>query len=248
MDTNVKHAMNPFDEIAVEEAVRLREKHKDGISKIVSVAPIKRGQLEMQLQRKTRRWDSKGICAHKLTIVSLVCILFHEQTAVSAGPSKSADVLRTALAMGADDAIHVEIADNALGGPLEPLGVAKILAEVIKKAGEEEEVGLVIMGKQAIDDDASQTGQMLAGLLNWPQTTFASKIELLGKAEKGEPVQVTREIDGGLGVVKTKFPFVMTTDLRLNGECRCERACTGTWRERGASWWGAREGLLSRSL
>lgn len=173
VDTNVKHAMNPFDEIAVEEAVRLRERHKDAITKI---------------------------------------------TAVSAGPAKTADVLRTALAMGADDAIHVEIADNSLGGPLEPLGVSKILQAVIAKANEEEEVGLVIMGKQAIDDDASQTGQMLAAMLGWPQATFASKLEFLGKLEKGEEVKVTREVDGGLGVVKTKLPFVMTTDLRLNGE------------------------------
>lgn len=118
--------------------------------------------------------------------------------------------------MGADDAIHVEIPDNSLGGPLEPLAVSKILREVIKKAGEEEEVGLVIMGKQAIDDDASQTGQMLAAQLNWPQATFASKLEFLGKLEKGEEVQVTREVDGGLAVVKTKLPFVLTTDLRLN--------------------------------
>ncbi|PWN19688.1 electron transfer flavo protein, beta subunit [Microstroma glucosiphilum] len=171
VDTNVKHAMNPFDEIAVEEAVRLREKHKEAVSKI---------------------------------------------TAVSAGPAKSADVLRTALAMGADDAIHVEIPDNSLGGPLEPLAVSKILQAVIKKAGEEEEVGLVIMGKQAIDDDASQTGQMLAARLDWPQATFASKLEFLGKLEKGEEVQITREVDGGLGIVKTTLPFVMTTDLRLN--------------------------------
>ncbi|PWY98770.1 putative electron transfer flavo protein beta chain [Testicularia cyperi] len=172
VDQNVKFSMNPFDEIAVEEAVRLREKYKDDITKI---------------------------------------------TVVSAGPAKTADVLRTALAMGADDAIHVEIPDKALAGPLEPLGVSKILKEVITKAGEEEEVGLVILGKQAIDDDASQTGQMLAGLLNWPQATYASKLEFPGgKVEKGAEAQVTREIDGGLGIVKTKLPFVMTTDLRLN--------------------------------
>lgn len=115
--------------------------------------------------------------------------------------------------MGADDAIHVEIPDKT---PLEPLGVSKILNEVVKKAGEEEEVGLIIMGKQAIDDDASQTGQMLAGLLNWPQATYASKLEFAGKLEKGAEATITREIDGGLGVVKTKLPFVMTTDLRLN--------------------------------
>ncbi|KAL9932797.1 hypothetical protein V8E36_008496 [Tilletia maclaganii] len=168
VDTNVKHSVNPFDEIAVEEAVRLREKYKKDITRI---------------------------------------------TAVSAGPAKTADVLRTALAMGADDAIHVET-DAAL----EPLGVAKILNAVVQKAAdeEEEEVGLIIMGKQAIDDDASQTGPMLAGLLDWPQATFASKVELLGKVAKGEPVQVTREVDGGLNVLKAKLPIVVTTDLRLN--------------------------------
>ncbi|CCF54267.1 hypothetical protein NDA11_004415 [Ustilago hordei] len=172
VDQNVKFSMNPFDEIAVEEAVRLREKYKDAITKI---------------------------------------------TVVSVGPPKAADVLRTALAMGADDAIHVEVPDKASANPLEPLGVSKILTEVVKKAGEEEEVGLIIMGKQAIDDDASQTGQMLAGLLNWPQATYASKLEFpSGKPEKGAEAQVTREIDGGLGIVKTKLPFVMTTDLRLN--------------------------------
>jgi electron transfer flavoprotein beta subunit len=120
--------------------------------------------------------------------------------------------------MGADDAIHVEIPDGSLGGPLEPLGVSKILSAVIKKESESEEVGLVIMGKQAIDDDASQTGQMLAAMLDWPQATFASKLEFLGKLEKGEKVRVTREVDGGLGIVETTLPFVMTTDLRLNGE------------------------------
>lgn len=118
--------------------------------------------------------------------------------------------------MGADDAIHVEIPDNSLGGPLEPLAVSKILKAVLNKANEEEEVGLVIMGKQAIDDDANQTGQMLAAQLGWPQATFASKLEFKGKLEKGEQVEVTREVDGGLAVVQTKLPFVMTTDLRLN--------------------------------
>lgn len=121
--------------------------------------------------------------------------------------------------MGADDAIHVEIADGSLGGPLEPLGVSKILSAIVEKEKESEEIGLVIMGKQAIDDDASQTGQMLAAMLDWPQATFASKLEFLGKLEKGEKVRVTREVDGGLGVVETTLPFVMTTDLRLNGEC-----------------------------
>ncbi|KDN52479.1 putative electron transfer flavo protein beta chain [Tilletiaria anomala UBC 951] len=173
VDTNAKHAANPFDELSIEEAVRLKEKYKDGISKI---------------------------------------------TVVSIGPPKSADVLRTGLAMGADDAIHVEIPEK--DGSLEPLGVSKVLAKIVKEGistgDSKEEVGLVIAGKQAIDDDASQTGQMLAALLNWPQATFASKLELLGTPDLGQEVQVTREIDGGLGVVKTKFPFVMTTDLRLN--------------------------------
>lgn len=121
--------------------------------------------------------------------------------------------------MGADDAIHVEIGDKDLSGPLEPLGVSKILSSLVSKAKEEsDEYGLIIMGKQAIDDDASQTGQMLASLLNWPQATFASKIEFKGKPEVGQQVEVTREIDGGLGVVQSKLPMVITTDLRLNGE------------------------------
>ncbi|PWN49995.1 putative electron transfer flavo protein beta chain [Violaceomyces palustris] len=168
----VKMSMNPFDEIAVEEAVRLREKYKEAITKI---------------------------------------------TVVSVGPPKSADVIRTALAMGADDGIIVEVPEKTFADPLEPLGISKILQEVVKKAAEEEEVDLIIMGKQAIDDDASQTGQMLAGLLNWPQATYASKLEFLDdKPTKGSVAQVTREIDGGLGIVKTKLPFILTTDLRLN--------------------------------
>lgn len=118
--------------------------------------------------------------------------------------------------MGADDAIHVEIPDNSLGGPLEPLGVSKILKAIVEQEKANEEVGLIIMGKQAIDDDASQTGQMLASMLDWPQATFASKLEFLGKLDKGEKVRVTREVDGGLAVVETTLPFVMTTDLRLN--------------------------------
>lgn len=141
----------------------------------------------------------------------------HSQTAVSAGPAKAQDVLRTALAMGADDAIHVEIPDKSLPSPLEPLAVAKILKTVVDKASSEDEVGMVILGKQAIDDDASQTGPMLAGLLDWPQATFASKVELEGKGEKGDKVKVTREIDGGLGIVQTQIPLLISTDLRLNG-------------------------------
>ncbi|WFD29725.1 Putative electron transfer flavoprotein subunit [Malassezia sp. CBS 17886] len=168
VDTNVQHSMNPFDEIAVEEAVRLRERNKEAISKI---------------------------------------------TVVSAGPTKSQDVLRTALAMGADDAIHVEVPDKT---QLEPLAVSKILRAVVDKAKGDEEVGLVLLGKQAIDDDASQTGQMLAGLLSWPQATFASKIELEGKGNTGDKVKVTREVDGGLAIVESEVPLVITTDLRLN--------------------------------
>ncbi|KAI3627491.1 Putative electron transfer flavoprotein subunit [Malassezia furfur] len=171
VDTNVQHSMNPFDEIAVEEAVRLRERHKGVVDKI---------------------------------------------TVVSAGPAKSQDVLRTALAMGADDAIHVDIPDKSLSGPLEPLAVSKILKTIIEKEEGDNKIGLVILGKQAIDDDASQTGQMLAGLLNWPQATFASKVQLEGKGNEGDKVQVTREVDGGLAVVDSTIPMVITTDLRLN--------------------------------
>lgn len=158
--------MNPFDEIAVEEAVRLRERNKEAVKRI---------------------------------------------TVVSAGPTKSQDVLRTALAMGADDAIHVDV-PNAI----EPLAVSKILRAIVEKESGEDEIGMVILGKQAIDDDASQTGQMLAGLLNWPQATFASKVELEGKGDKGDKVKVTREVDGGLAIVETQVPLVVTTDLRLN--------------------------------
>ena len=166
VDTNVQHSMNPFDEIAVEEAVRMRERNKDAIKRI---------------------------------------------TAVTAGPAKSQDVLRTALAMGADDAIHVEVP-----GPIEPMAVSKILRAIVDKEASSDEIGLVLLGKQAIDDDASQTGQMLAGLLKWPQATFASKVELEGKGDKGDKVTVTREVDGGLAVVETHVPLVLTTDLRLN--------------------------------
>ena len=166
MDQNVQHSMNPFDEIAVEEAVRMRERNKDAVKRI---------------------------------------------TVMSAGPAKAQDVLRTALAMGADDAIHVEVP-----GPIEPLAVSKILRAIVDKEASEDEIGMVILGKQAIDDDASQTGQMLAGLLNWPQATFASKIELDGKGDKGDKMTVTREVDGGLAVVETQVPLVVTTDLRLN--------------------------------
>ena len=126
---------------------------------------------------------------------------------VTIGPPKAQETLRTALAMGADSGVHVEVPESA--PPPEPLGVAKALRALIEK--QKDGVDLVIMGKQAIDDDAGQTGQMLAGLLNWPQATFASKLVIdTGKKE----ANVTQEIDGGLQEVKTKLPLVVTTDLR----------------------------------
>ncbi|WP_106640367.1 electron transfer flavoprotein subunit beta/FixA family protein [Allosphingosinicella vermicomposti] len=152
---NVKMSMNPFDEIAVEEAIRLKEKG----------------------------------AATEIVVVSI-------------GPAKAQETLRTALAMGADRAILVQTDDE-----VEPLAVAKILKKVV----EEEAPGLVIMGKQAIDDDSNQTGQMLAALLGWGQGTFASKVEV-----NGDSVNVTREVDGGLETVKLNVPAVVTTDLRLN--------------------------------
>ena len=152
---NVKMSMNPFDEISVEEALRLKEA----------------GKVE-------------------------------EVVVVSVGPAKAEETLRTALAMGADRAILVETDDA-----VEPLAVAKI----IKGVAEVEQPGLIIVGKQAIDDDSNQTGQMLSALLGWAQGTFASKIELGdGKAA------VTREVDGGLQTIEIKLPAVVTTDLRLN--------------------------------
>jgi len=162
VETNgVKHSMNPFDEIAVEEAVRLREKLKTEIENI---------------------------------------------SVVTIGPPKASEVLRTALAMGADSGIHVETTDKDV---IEPLTVAKLLAKIVEK----ENPDLIIMGKQAIDDDASQTGGMLAGILGWPQANFASKVELeAGKKE----LTVAREIDGGLETLKLGLPAVVTTDLRLN--------------------------------
>jgi electron transfer flavoprotein beta subunit len=151
---NVKMSMNPFDEIAVEEALRLRE---------------------------------AGVAT--------------EIIAVSIGPDKAQETLRTALAMGADRAILVVAED------VEPLGVAKLLAKIM----DEEQPGLVILGKQAIDDDSNQTGQMLAALTSRPQGTFASKVEV-----SGDSVNVTREVDGGLETVSLKTPAIITTDLRLN--------------------------------
>jgi electron transfer flavoprotein beta subunit len=152
---NVKMAMNPFDEIAVEEAIRLKEK----------------GQAA-------------------------------EIVAVSIGPAAASETIRTALAMGADRGILVKHEST-----VEPLAVAKLLKAVV----DAEKPALVILGKQAIDDDSNQTGQMLAALLNWPQGTFASKLVL-----EGEHALVTREVDGGLQTVKLKMPAIVTTDLRLN--------------------------------
>src|SRR5436305_4597542 len=153
--TNVKMSMNPFDEIAIEEAVRLKE---------------------------------KGIAT--------------EIVAVSCGLAACQETLRTALAIGADRAILVETSVE-----LQPLAVAKLLKAIVAK----EQPQLVILGKQAIDDDANQTGQMLAALLDWPQATFASKLAI------GEgSAKVVREIDGGLETIEVKLPAVVTTDLRLN--------------------------------
>ena len=152
---NVKMSMNPFDEIAVEEALRLREAGKAD-----------------------------------------------EVIAVSVGPQQSQETIRTALAMGADRGILVKHDDL-----VEPLAVAKILKGIV----DEEQPGLVILGKQAIDDDANQTGQMLSALLGWAQATFASKLEI-----NGDSADVTREVDGGLQTIKVKMPLIMTTDLRLN--------------------------------
>jgi electron transfer flavoprotein beta subunit len=152
---NVKMSMNPFDEIAVEEAIRLKEKG----------------------------------AATEIVVISI-------------GPAKAQETLRTALAMGADRAVLVQSDED-----VEPLAVAKIL----KGIAEEEQPGMIILGKQAIDDDSNQTGQMLAALLGWPQGTFASKVEVAGS-----DVSVTREVDGGLETVKLSTPAVVTTDLRLN--------------------------------
>ena len=152
---NVKMSMNPFDEIAIEEAIRLKE---------------------------------KGVAT--------------EVIAVSIGVAKAQETLRTSLAMGADRAILIQTDED-----VEPLGVAKLL----EKVQEEEGAGLIILGKQAIDDDSNQTGQMLAALLGLPQGTFASKVEVADGS-----VAVTREVDGGLETVKLSLPAIITTDLRLN--------------------------------
>jgi electron transfer flavoprotein beta subunit len=152
---NVKMSMNPFDEIAVEEAVRLKE---------------------------------SGAAT--------------EIVVVSCGVQACQETLRTALAIGADRAILVET-----DAELQPLAVAKLLQKVVER----EKPGLAILGKQAIDDDANQTGQMLAALLGWPQATFASKLKI-----SGEKAEVTREVDGGLETISISMPAVLTTDLRLN--------------------------------
>lgn len=152
----VKYSINPFDEIAVEEAVRLKEGGK----------------------------------ATEVVVVSI-------------GPAQSVDTLRSALALGADRALHVATDDD-----VQPLAVAKLLAKVVEK----ERPQIVLLGKQAIDDDSNQTGQMLGGLLGWPQGTFASKIVIAGSGE----LEVTREIDGGLETVALAVPAIVTSDLRLN--------------------------------
>ena len=156
---NVKMSMNPFDEIAVEEAIRLREAGK----------------------------------AEEIVVVSI-------------GVKQAQETLRTALAMGADRAILVVAAED-VHQDIEPLAVAKILKAVI----DEEQPGLVIAGKQAIDNDMNATGQMLAALLGWSQATFASKVEI-----DGDHAVVTREVDGGLQTIKVKLPAIVTADLRLN--------------------------------
>jgi electron transfer flavoprotein beta subunit len=153
--SNIKMSMNPFDEIAVEEAIRLKEQGKAT-----------------------------------------------EIVAVSIGPQAAQETIRTALAMGADRGILVKTAET-----VEPLGIAKILRKIVEEEGPQ----LVILGKQAIDDDSNQTGQMLAALLGWPQGTFASKI-VVGDGT----IDVTREVDGGLQTVGLKLPAIVTTDLRLN--------------------------------
>uniref|UniRef100_A0A2M3Z262 Electron transfer flavoprotein subunit beta n=1 Tax=Anopheles braziliensis TaxID=58242 RepID=A0A2M3Z262_9DIPT len=155
----VKHSMNPFDEIAVEEAVKLKEK------KIAS-----------------------------------------EVVAVSVGPAQAQEVLRTALAMGADRGIHIEVTGKDYD-LLQPIHVSKILA----KLAQDEKADLVILGKQAIDDDCNQTAQMTAALLDWPQAAFASKVD-----KEGDTLTVVREIDGGLETIKAKLPAVISADLRLN--------------------------------
>ncbi|KAK7754087.1 putative electron transfer flavoprotein subunit [Diatrype stigma] len=165
----VKHSMNPFDELSVEEAVRIRE-------------------------RKSAPGGVEDICV------------------VSAGPAKAQDVLRTALAMGADRGVHVELKAADGSEDLEPLAVAKVLRALVDR----ERSNLVILGKQSIDDDAAQTGQMLAGLLGWGQATQASAVRFVENGEGGDSIEVTQEVDGGAATVRARLPLVITTDLRLN--------------------------------
>lgn len=157
----VKHSLNPFDELSIEEAVSLRERK----------GPLKVDNI----------------------------------LALSAGGPKCGDTLRTAMAMGADRAFHVDVPE----GDAEPLTVAKMLQSVVKS----ENINLVMLGKQAIDGDQGQTGQMLAGLLGWPQVTQASKVDV--KDDKGT-IEVTHEVDGGVETLRATLPMVITTDLRLN--------------------------------
>jgi len=157
--------MNPFDELSIEESVRIREKktYPGGVEDIL---------------------------------------------AFSCGPPKSQDILRTAMAMGADRGIHVEVKE---GEEIEPLGIAKLLKAVVER----EKSNLVVLGKQSIDDDSGQTGQMLAGLLGWGQATQASKVAFEGEGESIR-VLVTKEVDGGVDTVRARLPMIITTDLRLN--------------------------------
>lgn len=155
----VKHSMNPFDEIAVEEAVRLKEKK-----------------------------------------------LAKEVIVFSCGPAQSQETIRTALAMGADRGIHVEVKPDVMD-TIQPIHISQMMAELAKK----QEADLVIVGKQAIDDDCNQTAQMTASLLNWPQGVFASKVE-----KQDSKLEVTREVDGGLETIKIDLPAVISADLRLN--------------------------------
>lgn len=157
----VKHSMNPFDEIAVEEAVRMKEKGQVG-----------------------------------------------EVVAVSCGPKECGETIKTALALGADRGIHV-VVDGADYEKLQPLAVSKLLSKIV----EQESADLVIMGKQAIDDDCNQAAQMLAAQLDWPQATFASEVVL---SDDGKELKVVREIDSGLETITTKVPAVISADLRLN--------------------------------
>ena len=156
--SGVKHSLNPFDELSIEEAVRLRER--------------------------------------KIPVEDIV--------ALSVGPAKCADTLRTAMAIGADRSIHIEVPEDKSPEPL-------VIAKLLKAVAEKENSNLIILGKQAIDDDSGQTGQMAAALLNWPQATQASKVQV-----DGDMVTVEKEVDGGTDTVKAKLPMVITTDLRLN--------------------------------